>query len=261
MTGLAAVLFGALIGLSLGALGGGGSLLAVPTLVYVLGEPARAATTESLVIVGVAALAAAVSHARAGHVRWLAGAGFGVIGGFASYAGTALNRLVDPRVQLLTFAALIVVAALALLRRGEGSASEPVTASASLTSRGPSGVTRVLVAAVAVGVLTGFFGVGGGFVILPALVLTLGFSLPAAVGTSLLVIAVNSGSALLARAGHESFHWAVILPFTGAAILGSLAGRRVTANVSPATLARSFAGLLLAVAAFVATQSAFALVG
>jgi len=90
---VAALALGLLIGLSLGTLGGGGSILTVPALVYVLGEPARAATTESLVIVGIAALVAAVGHARAGQVKWGAGLIFGAIGVAASYAGTAANRL------------------------------------------------------------------------------------------------------------------------------------------------------------------------
>lgn len=115
MTLGAALLLGVLIGLSLGALGGGGSILTVPALVYVISEPARAATTESLVIVGLTSLVAAVGHARAGHVRWSAGIAFGLTGVIASYAGTALNRDVDPNLLLLAFAGLIVIAATAML--------------------------------------------------------------------------------------------------------------------------------------------------
>lgn len=264
MTELVAVAFGVLIGLSLGALGGGGSILTVPVLVYVVGEPAQAATTESLAIVGVSALAGSVGHARAGQVHWRAGTAFGLAGVVASFAGTALNRRVDPNVLLLAFAALMVVAATAMLHRANGTAHPATGSREPSTPQSGSGlgaIAKVVLSGLAVGLLTGFFGVGGGFVIVPALVMALGYSMPAAVGTSLCVIAMNSTSALLARAGHESFHWAVILPFTGAAILGSLAGRRVSANLSHTALTRAFAGLLFGVAAYVAVRSGRGLAG
>ena len=206
MLGLAAIAFGVLIGLSLGALGGGGSILTVPVLVYVVGEPARSATTESLVIVGVTALAATVSHARAGQVRWRAGAAVGLAGVVASFAGTALNRHVDPNVLLLSFAGLMVVAATAMLRRAARKVNRPadgeVPTAPPRSGAEPRTIAKVVLSGLAVGLLTGFFGVGGGFVIVPALVMALGYSMPAAVGTSLFVIAINSTSALLARAGH-----------------------------------------------------------
>ncbi|MEP7022931.1 MAG: sulfite exporter TauE/SafE family protein, partial [Actinomycetota bacterium] len=112
---LLAVALGIVIGLSLGALGGGGSILTVPALVYLLGEPARAATTGSLVIVGITALIAVAGHARTRHVRWLAGIIFGLTGVIASYAGTALNHSVNPDTLLLAFAGLIAVAATGML--------------------------------------------------------------------------------------------------------------------------------------------------
>ena len=279
MTLALAVGFGLVIGLSLGALGGGGSILTVPALVYAVGESARSATTGSLVIVGLTAGVATLGHARAGRVRWGAGLAFGVAGVAASFAGTALNARVDPNVLLVCFATLMIVAATAMLaktmahthpddqdpdgnspaaldeqdaalrRPGTLTGVRPVCAAAPRLSVAVA--LRVVVAGLVVGFLTGFLGVGGGFIIVPALVLALQYDMPTAVGTSLLIISVNSGVALLARSGQQHFHWAVIAPFTLAAIAGSTAGKRVADRVSGAQLTRAFAVLLLAVAGYV----------
>ncbi|MDF3292877.1 sulfite exporter TauE/SafE family protein [Streptomyces silvisoli] len=246
---LLGVLLGGLIGLCLGALGGGGSILTVPVLVYALGENARSATTGGLVVVGVTALCGAWSHARAGNVRWGAGLGFGAAGIAASYAGTALNRSVDPTALMFCFAALMVVSATAMFRRGRGAAPAPERV-------GGTPVVRIVASGLAVGFLTGFLGVGGGFVIVPALVGALGYEMPVAVGTSLLVIAVNSAVSLAARAGGETFHWKVIAPLTAAAVLGSLFGRRVSARVPSAALRRAFATLTVAVAGYLVLRTA-----
>ena len=285
MTLVLTVGLGLLIGLTLGALGGGGSILTVPVLVYAVGESARSATTGSLVIVGIAAGVASFGHARAGRVRWGAGVSFGVAGVAASFAGTALNARVDPNVLLVWFATLMIVAAAAMLaktmvhthpeddepRGGSPAALDEQAAAlrqgrarATLTTARPAITVgtaspklsvavalRVVVAGLVVGFLTGFLGVGGGFIIVPALVLILKYEMPTAVGTSLLIISLNSGVALLARSGHQSFHWAVIVPFTLAAIIGSFAGKRVADRASGAQLTRAFAVLLLAVAGYV----------
>lgn len=254
-----ALALGALIGLCLGALGGGGSILTVPALVYVLGEPIHAATTESLVIVGVTAMIAAIAHARAGRVRWAAGLVFGGIGVAASYAGTAANRAVAPDVLLLAFAGLMVIAGIAMLARQRGLA-RPVDPPVRRAS-GQARIVRLIAAALATGFLTGFLGVGGGFVIVPALVMVLGYDMPVAVGTSLLVISLNSAAALTARAGDATFHWAVIVPFTLAAVASSVAGKHLADRVRPTRLVRAFAALLFLVAAYPAITSASALIG
>ena len=219
---------GLLIGLALGALGGGGSILTVPALVYLLDQAPHAATTGSLLIVGTAALVGMVAHRRAGRVRIGPGLVFAGLGLAGSYVGSRLSTAVDPHVLLTAFAALMLAAAAALRQRGgarryaagapprPGSADRlararahhraaladgPATAGPTcpLPSVTPRITTRravtIVAAATAVGLLTGFFGVGGGFVIVPALVLVLGFDMPAAVGTSLLVIAVTSAAA------------------------------------------------------------------
>lgn len=270
---LLALPLGLLIGLSLGALGGGGSILTVPALVYVLGEDARVATTSSLLIVGVTALLGLVPHARAGRVRFAQGLLFGVLGTAGSLAGSALSARVRPEVLLAGFAALMLLVAVLMLRRsGHGSAggdddrsrevaSEPIlTVSPRLYCACPR-LVRVLVTATVVGLLTGFFGVGGGFALVPALVLALGFSMPVAVGTSLLVIAVNSLTALLARigTGATNLDWPVIGAFTAAAVVGSLVGSRIASRAHPRHLTVAFASLLVLVALYTAARSVPAL--
>lgn len=279
MTLVLAVGFGLLIGVSLGALGGGGSILTVPALVYALGERAQSATTASLVIVGVTAAAATVGHARAGRVRWRAGLGFGVAGVAASFAGTALNARVDPNLLLVCFAALMLLAATAMLTKtlvrthpdtdpGEATADAEaaslrrghLTTLSRPAPHAPPAQRRLSVAVAlrvtVAGLIVGFLGVGGGFIIVPALVLLLAYEMPTAVGTSLLIISLNSGVALLARSGsHAQFHWAVIAPFTIAAVLGSTGGKRIADRVSSTQLTRAFAVLLLLVATYVLSRA------
>lgn len=254
---------GLLIGLSLGALGGGGSILTVPALVYVVGQDARAATTSSLFIVGITSVIAALGHARSGRVRWGVGVVFGVTGIAAGFAGTAVNQLVDPDVLLLAFAAVIVVAAVGMLAnsRGEEHALQEGHAPPPERRWSPGRIGRIVGAGLLVGFMTGFFGVGGGFVIVPALTLALGMSMPQAVATSLVVISINSAGALLARAGTAHFDWAVIIPFTLAAVAGSLGGKVVADRASGTALTRAFAVLLIAVGVYTATSSLISLLG
>lgn len=267
---LAAVALGLLIGLSLGALGGGGSILTVPALVFALGLTAQEATTGSLVIVGVTSAIACLGHARAGHTRWGRGMTLAAFGIPASLLGTELNSHVDPDALLLAFAALMIVAAAGMLLRarelpnnGESPTGGPAGGTSTAVQTKPASrvrsQTQLVLAGLSIGFLTGFLGVGGGFVIVPVLVVLLGFQMPVAVGTSLLVIALNSAVALAARAADGTFVWSVIIPFTIAAIIGSLAGRRVADRVPADDLTRTFAGLLLAVAAYVGVQAVLGL--
>lgn len=274
---------GLLIGLSLGALGGGGAILTVPALVYLVGQEPRDATTSSLLIVGLAALVALVPHARRGNVRFGQGLAFGALGIAGSLAGSALSARVPPAVLLTAFAALLTVVGALMLRRavsptpptsGEQAAGVPDQRARDARARDARGrtargrapavaaarlgcVAKVVAAATGVGLLTGFFGVGGGFVLVPALVLVLAFEMPTAVGTSLLVIAMNSATALAARAaqGASQLDWPVIAAFTVVAVVGSLIGARVAARLDPRHLARAFGVLLLAVAVYTAVRS------
>ncbi len=252
-----AIAAGIVIGLSLGALGGGGSILTVPVLVYALGQQPQEATTASLVIVGITAITAAVGHARAGRVQWRAAGIFGVLGVAASFGGSTVNRLVDPQVLLLAFAALMIVAAIAMFARtGADALDAPGEAADGGRPRGVGAAARVVVTALVVGFLTGFLGVGGGFLIVPALVLALGFTMPVAVGTSLVVISVTSLGAFIERLGNGGVPWDVVVPFTLAAIAGSLLGKRVADRISGPTLTRAFATLLVLVAGYVAVRAA-----
>lgn len=245
-----AIVAGVVIGLSMGTLGGGGSILAVPVLVYALLLGPQEATTASLVIVGVTAIVAAVSHARAGRVDWRAALVVGALGVPASVGGTLLNRAVDPQVLLLAFAALMLTAAVAMYRRSRGQ-PPPAVVGGSRVRR----VARVVGVALVVGFLTGFLGVGGGFLIVPALVLAMGFGMPTAVGTSLVVISITSLAAFVERLGHGAIPWAVVVPFTAAAIAASLLGKRLSDSVSGAALTRAFALMLVLVAVFVGVRA------
>jgi uncharacterized membrane protein YfcA len=260
---------GFLIGLSLAALGGGGSILAVPALVYAAGQDPREATASSLVLVGGAALIGMAGHWRAGRVRVGTGLVLGLSGIVGSVAGSALNRRLDPDALLLGFSALALLAAWRMLvgcptctTVGERQAVEEVSGA---SSRGGVGlaarvdVTRaaqVLVAGTAVGFLTGLFGVGGGFVIVPVLTLALGLSMPQAIGTSLLVIALNSAVALATRLATTSIDWAVTVPFAVAALAGVLSGGRIADRIDARRSLRWFAGLLIVVAAYTAVNAA-----
>ncbi|MFE3656516.1 sulfite exporter TauE/SafE family protein [Streptomyces sp. NPDC059165] len=235
---------GASVGLALGALGGGGGVLAVPALVYLLGFTPAAATTASLLIVAATSLTALYAHARAGHVRWKTGTAFAAAGLLpAALAGAAAAHL--PRALLTcSFAAVAAFAAVKMLRP----AVPAVPAGSGAGAVRPGAAAG---AGAGLGALTGLLGVGGGFLAVPALVTVLGFEVPAAVGTSLLVVSANSLASLATRSGAAvSVDWAVVGPFTASAVLGAWDGRRLAARVSGPRLQRVFAVVLLAVAAF-----------
>ena len=293
MRGLLASPLGFLIGLSLGALGGGGSVLAVPALVYAAGEGPKNATTTSLLIVETSALVGAFAHWREQRVRVGAGVLFGLVGVGGSFLGSRLNASVNPDILLLAFSALMFVVAWRMwstsssrrvqdrrvapaeLEVDNGGQLGPVeTADTTIsiatgTTRGPVGqlrrelgvrlIAEVVVAGSVVGLLTGFFGVGGGFIVVPALVLVNRYEMPVAVGTSLLVIAINSGAALFQRSHGAGIEWHVALPFAVAALLGVKVGERVATRVHSAVLARSFVVLLVMVATYTALRSGLAL--
>ena len=267
-----AVAAGLLIGLSLGALGGGGSILAVPALVYLLGQSPHQATTASLLVVGIAAGAGAVTHARAGRVRLREGAVFGILGIAGSYLGSRASAAVPANLLLAGFGGLMLAVAAAMIARRRSGRQVP--GSTGHQPPGPGGLQAevragrrglrggrhpllVAAAATVVGLTTGFFGVGGGFVVVPALVLILGFDMPAAAGTSLVVIAINSAVALASRAVHGGLglDWAVFACFTAAAVAGVLAGGRLAGRASPQRLNAAFTVLIVAVAGYTLARS------
>ena len=261
MTVLAAVGLGLLIGLVIGALGGGGSILTVPALVFLLGLSAQDATSASLVIVGVTAAVATVGHARSGHTKWRAGVFLAMAGLPASLLGTRLNLLVDQDVLLLAFSGLMLLAAAGMLirRRDDSSAVDEEDRPAAAAPGRAGRWSRLIAAGLVIGFLTGFLGVGGGFVIVPALVLALRFPMPRAIGTSLLVIALNAVVALAARAGAGSFDWEVIVPFTVAAVAASLGGTLLAERLPARRLTRGFGVLLVLVAVYVGVRAVLGL--
>jgi uncharacterized membrane protein YfcA len=249
-----AIAAGLLIGLSLGALGGGGSILAVPVLVYLLRQSPHQATTASLLVVGIAAVGGASAHARAGRVRLKEGALFGALGIAGSYAGSRASAAVPADVLLAGFGVLMLAVAGAMTMRRHAILGPAAR-------RGGRQPLLIAAAATGVGLITGFFGVGGGFVIVPALVLILGFDMPAAAGTSLVVIAVDSAAALAARAGHGSLalNWTITGAFTAAAVAGALAGGRLCGRANPRRLGAAFTVLIVIVAGYTLTRSIVAL--
>lgn len=248
-----AAALGLLIGLVLGALGGGGSILAVPALVHLLGQSAQQATTTSLVIVGIAAAVAALGHTRSRSTRWGYGVLLALAGVPASLLGTRLNRLVDGDVVLLAFSGLMLLAATGMIARAPQSAPDPRPPETRTARRT---WLRVLVAGLGVGALTGFFGVGGGFVVVPVLVVVLGFPMPVAVGTSLVVIALNSAVALGARSSAGlDLDPSVVVPFTATAVAASLIGKQIGDRLPASTLTRTFGLLLVLIAGYVAVQA------
>ncbi len=236
---------GLLVGLVMGSLGGGGAIITIPILVYVFAQPPTSAAVGSLIIVGLGAIVGVITHARAGRVRLAEGLAFGGVGGAGAVVGALLSAGVPDRVLMLSFAVLLcgVAATLVIDRR-----SLPVT-----RRRWPV----IGAAALGVGLLTGFFGVGGGFAAVPALVLVLGFPMTQAVGTSLVVILINTLVALVTRAftGFGDLDWRLIGPFAVTAALGTLIGARIAGRLPATQLRLSFAGLLIALAGFLLLEN------
>jgi uncharacterized membrane protein YfcA len=231
---LVALALSALIGFSLGLLGAGGSILAVPVLVYVARVEVHAAIGMSLAIVGGTAVVGGLVHARQGRVNLRAGASFGIAGMLAAPVGARATHLVAPRLLLLLFAALVLGVGTLMLRAGGQLRAD---------RRAPRAAAPL--AGLLVGLLTGFLGVGGGFLVVPALTLLAGVELPAAVGTSLLVIAANAAAGLASHIGQGELPIRLTAAFTASAVAGALAGARLSAGLDPLRVRQGFAGFLL----------------
>lgn len=237
-----------------GLVGGGGSILAVPALVYGLGMPIGQAVPTALLVVAGTAVAGVLPRLRRGEVRWRVAAVFGAAGIGAAFAGAAVNRLLPERVLLGAFAVLMLVVGATLLRgRPEPRGACEV----------PGGridwracLPKALAIGAGVGFLTGLLGVGGGFVIVPALAWLLGLPMPAAIGTSLVILAINSLAGLAAHLGRFQLDLAVAGAFLGAAALGALVAATIAGRLPERVLRQGFAALVLVVAVFVAVQTA-----
>lgn len=244
---LVAVLIAAVgIGLLLGLLGGGGSILTFPVLVYLAGQQAQQAIPASLFVVAVTSLAALVPHAVSGRVQWRVGFGFGTAGLLGAYGGGRLAAHLPPALLLGGFAFLMAVAAILMIR----SCRRPVREVR--RRRLPATLSLGLV----VGLVTGLVGAGGGFVIVPILVLFAGLPMATAVGTSLFVIALQASAGFAGHLQHATIDWPLTLTITALAVAGSLAGARLTGHLSPRLLRTGFGWFVAAVSALVVTMQA-----
>jgi uncharacterized membrane protein YfcA len=249
-----AIPLGVVSGVVMGALGGGGAILTIPVLIYLLHLEPHTATTASLVIVGVSALVSVAGQLRHGTVQVADAVLLAVVGSAGTYLGSRASAAVSPSVLVVLLASLLAVVAALMLRHagvqtGDGQDVPHRQWSAAHAA-------RIAAIGVAIGALTGFFGVGGGFAIVPALTLVLHYPVRHAVGTSLLVIALNSTTAFLSRIGDGvDLDWSIVGTFTAAAVVGALVGGALGRRTSPERLSRAFAILLLLVAAYMLVSS------
>ncbi|GAB2928077.1 sulfite exporter TauE/SafE family protein [Micromonospora polyrhachis] len=237
-----------LIGVSLGLLGGGGSILAVPLLVYVAGLEAKEAIATSLLVVGVTSAVAVLPHARAGRIRWRTGLIFGLAGMVGAYGGGRLAALIPAGILLTGFALMMLATATAMIRgrrRAEGATAEA-------TSELP--LLRVVADGVVVGLATGLVGAGGGFLVVPALALLGGLPMPIAVGTSLVVIAMKSFAGLAGYLSSVQIDWGLAGAVTVAAVVGSLLGGRLAGRIPENVLRRMFGWFVVVMGVFVLAQ-------
>lgn len=267
LTWIVGHLFAAGIGLSLGLIGGGGSVLALPILVYVMGVSPKPAIAMTLVIVGSVSLLALIPHARRGQVNVKKAFLFGsatMLGAFLG-ARLALFPWVSETFQMLLFAVMMGLAAVFMIRKtAKAGPVAPTTVPGGDLSLYPQPVCKycwlwMLTEGLGVGVLTGLVGVGGGFAIVPALVLLGNTPMREAIGTSLLIIALNSVAGFLGYVGQVPLDWGLTLSFTIAAGAGTLIGGQLSGQVKPQHLQKGFGYFLLAMAAFILVQNRDAL--
>jgi hypothetical protein len=244
---IAALSLGLFVGIVLGVVGGGGSIITVPALVYGVGMSPAEAIPTSLLVVGISSLAALIPRLRDG-INWPVVLMVGTAGIPAAWGGTAVGRLLDPNILMLAFAVIMVIAGIRMLMR--------TTETEGSCSTGPNRAFRscapkAVGVGVLVGFLTGLLGVGGGFLITPALTLFLGLRMKQAVGSSLAIIVINSAAGFGAHATGFTIGWSSVLAFAVPAILGSLIAARLARHLNDKHIRISFAVLIFAVAAWV----------
>jgi hypothetical protein len=219
------------IGLSLGLLGGGGSILTVPALVYLVGQTPQVAVTASLAIVGANSMLGAMFHRAQGTLNWRVALLFGGAGMAVAYLAAGLSRQLSPTLLMVAFALLMLaIGALMLWRQQPAAASEPTLS-----------LRKILASGAGVGLITGILGVGGGFLIVPALVMLVGLPIQQAVGTSLVVIAMNSLAGFLGHLGGVTLDANILFVFVAAGLAGTFAGARLAKHLHPQQLRRVFA--------------------
>lgn len=236
-----------LIGVSLGLLGGGGSILTVPILTYVAGLPAKEAIAASLFVVGTTSIVSVISHARKGRVKWRTGLVFGAASMAGAFGGGLLGGHIPGTLLMIAFALMMVATAAAMIRGRKKTSAGGVE-----VKRLP--VVKVVLEGLVVGLVTGLVGAGGGFLVVPALVLLGGLSMPAAVGTSLVVISMKSFAGLGGYLTSVQLDWGLVAGVTAAAIVGSLIGAKLTGIIPENALREGFGFFVLAMGVFVLVQ-------
>lgn len=240
---LVALLLSVGIGITLGLLGGGGSILTTPILIYALGMEPKSAIATALLVVCVTSVAGLVQHARAGNVHWRTGLFFGAAGMAGAYLGGRAAGWIPANILMGLFTVLMVVTSIAMLR------GRPEVA-----PRAGEAAWKIVVNGAAVGAVTGLVGAGGGFVVVPALVLLGGLPMQTAIGTSLLVIAMNTLAGFAGHFGHVHVDYGIAMMVSAAAVVGSLLGSRLGTRIRPDTLRRGFGVFVLLMASFVLYQ-------
>lgn len=236
----------AAVGLSLGLIGGGGSILTVPILVYFLGVSPHEAITMSLAVVGATSLFGSFLHYRQSNVDVRTGLLFGSAGILGAFVGSPLTRLVSPEALLTIFGILMFVVAMAMIwrRRHRLEEGEEIPHYA-----------KGIMAGFGVGILTGFLGVGGGFLIVPAMVFFGGITMKKAIGTSLFVIFLNCVAGLIGHLGGGSFDWFLATMVIGLAVSGAAIGTMLSNRIAPHRLQTVFAVLVLGIGAFLVVNN------
>ena len=244
------------IGLSLGLIGGGGSILAVPVLVYVMGIGPKSAIAMSLFIVGTVSLIGIIPHWLQGNVDLKTAAMFTPAAMLGAYLGARLTALpfITETFQLICFGLVMVVASALMIRK---STQEPMLHYAGASSESMTQVSHsqnwlaIPAEGLGVGVLTGFVGVGGGFLIIPALVLLGNIPMKTAIGTSLLIIAAKSATGFLGYLNQVEVDWGLMISFTFVASMGTWIGSYLTRVIDAKHLQKGFGYFVLAVALFI----------
>jgi uncharacterized membrane protein YfcA len=247
------------IGLCLGLLGGGGSILTLSILRYVLGMEAHDAIAVSLFVVGTTSAAAIVPHARRGRVQWRTGIVFGLAGMLGAFGAGRVAHFIPSSVLLGLFGLMMMVTAFAMMRGRETAGGTDGHASGSAdrvpgVAPPPLPVLKVLGEGLVVGAVTGLVGAGGGFLVVPALALLGGLSMEVAVGTSLVVIAMNSLAGFAGYLGHAHIDWSLAGLVAAAAVVGSVGGGALASRLSPEGLRKGFAWFVVAMAFFILGQ-------
>ncbi|MEP9412331.1 MAG: sulfite exporter TauE/SafE family protein [Candidatus Brocadia sp.] len=249
----AGLILSALIGISLGLIGGGGSIIIVPVLVYVLGVEANHAVDMSLTIVGVTSMIGAALHNQRGTIKLKTGALFSASGTLSAYFSSRLTNLVSTATLFLLIAILMIFIAVMMLIKRKSNQDLLIQQANSQNK------FKALLAGFIVGILTGFLGIGGGFLVVPALVLFCGISMKDAVGTALMIVAIDCCAGLIGHLRYGGFDLRVTMLVTMVAIDGTLIGATLSHRISPVNLKKWFATFVILVAIFLVVKNYTAL--